>query len=140
MTEISWVTCHQPSPEGLKVPWLEPALLASSATNRVNSGDRFPPGGKQWGAASLSPPVPRGSLRRTACSYDPLVTRRNNIYTHTYIYIYPHHILYIIYIRLVFPLQKGRTRVRYEVSFSAFVIPKLVLGPPFCSKDTLGIL
>ena len=96
--DLHGVTCHQPSPEGLKVPWLEPALLASSATNRVNSGDRFPPGGKQWGAASLSPPVPRGSLRRTACSYDPLVTRRNNIYTHTYIYIYIHTIFYILFI------------------------------------------
>ena len=67
-------------------------------------------------------------------------SRVETTFTHTHIYIYIHTIFYIIYIRLVFPLQKGRTRVRYEVSFSAFVIPKLVLGPPFCSKDTLGIL
>ena len=76
MTEISWVTCHQPSPEGLKVPWLEPALLAGSATN---SGDPFPPGGKQSGASFFH------LCREVSCdgrhaAKTQLVTCRNNIY------------------------------------------------------------
>ena len=131
--DLHGVTCHQPSPEGLKVPWLEPALLAGSATNSVNSGDRFPPGGKH----GAPPPFPN-LCREVPCDgrHAAMIHWSSVETTFTYIYIStPYFILFIS--RLVFPLQKGRTRVPYKVSFSAFVIPKLVLGPPFCSKDTL---
>jgi hypothetical protein len=128
--DLHGVTCHQPSPEGLKVPWLEPALLAGSATNSVNSGDRFPPGGKH----GAPPPFPN-LCREVPCDgrHAAMIHWSSVETTFTYIYIYIHTIFYIIYI----PVGISRTRVPYKVSFSAFVIPKLVLGPPFCSKDTL---
>ena len=108
--DLHGVTCHQPSPEGLKVPWLEPALLAGSATNSVNSGDRFPPGGKH----GAPPPFPN-LCQEVPCDgrHAAMIHWSSVETTFTYIYIStPYFILFIS--RLVFPGHAYRIKLVFQ--------------------------